>query len=62
MKTNSYIRIFVMTFLFFSFSAAAQDIRALNVNKPGAGSPVCSWASACLLRHSKIASAGNVSA
>jgi len=30
MKTNSYTRILVLTFLFFSFSAIAQDAPTFN--------------------------------
>jgi hypothetical protein len=35
MKTNSYTRILVLTFLFFSFSAIAQDAPTFNFHRGG---------------------------
>jgi hypothetical protein len=35
MRTNSYTRIFVLTLLFFSFSALAQNTHAVDVTAGG---------------------------
>jgi hypothetical protein len=54
MKTNSYARIFVLTFLFFSFSAIAQDIYAAKVARGGKPNFISRWAAAHALGSSKI--------
>jgi hypothetical protein len=48
MKTNSYTRIFVLTFLFFSFSAIAQDTNAFNVER-GTTKFIVHWTAAHVL-------------
>ena len=48
MKTNSYTRIFVLTFLFFRFAAIAQDTHAFNVER---------WTAAHVFGRSKFKSA-----
>jgi hypothetical protein len=54
MKTNSYARIFVLTCLFFSFSAIAQDICAANVTGGGRPNFISRWTAAHALCSSKI--------
>jgi len=54
MKTNSYTRIFVMTFLFFSFSAIAQDIHSVNVTGGRTTNFISRWTAGRPLRSSKI--------
>jgi hypothetical protein len=54
MKNNSYARIFVLTFLFFSFSAIAQDIYAVNLTGRVAPNSIFRWAAAHPLGASRI--------
>jgi hypothetical protein len=56
MKTNSYTRIFVLTFLFFSFSAIAQDTNAFNV-ECGTTTFIVHWTAAHVLGSSKFKNA-----
>jgi hypothetical protein len=56
MKTNSYTRIIVLTFLFFSFSAIAQDTHAFNVER-GTTKFICRWTAAHMLGSSKFKNA-----
>ncbi len=55
MKTNSYTRIFILTFLFFSFSAIAQVAPASYVTG-GTTAFLSRWAAAHALQSSKIES------
>jgi hypothetical protein len=52
MKTNSYTRILVLTFLFFSFSAIAQDKHAFNAERCTTKF-ICRWTVAHVLGSSK---------
>jgi hypothetical protein len=60
MKTNSYTRIFVMTLLFFGFSAVAQDIYAANVTRGRTTNFISRWTAGRPLRPSKIEIAGSI--
>jgi hypothetical protein len=59
MKTNSYTRIFVLTFLFFSFSAIAQNTHAVQVAAEGTPDFISRWIAAHAQRSSKVEIAGD---
>jgi|SRR5580693_994700 hypothetical protein len=56
MKTNSCTRIFVLTFLFFSFSAIAKDTHAFNVER-GTTKFTIHWTAAHVVGSSKFKNA-----
>jgi hypothetical protein len=62
LKTNSYVRIFLLTFFFCSLSVMAQDNPAVNITGGGTTNFIPRWTAAHAIGNSNIfeSSAGNV--